>query len=179
MSRAQGAAASEPKPPCSTMHTTTTSGWPAGAHDAYQEWSSRPGPDSAVPVLPATGTGYVEKTAADVPTCAASYSPCRIASTSVSFSLRCGLTWKSFVTVPRTMPAATCGVTTVPPFAIVEYATASWRGLTWSAPWPIARLIVWPSVHGKPMTLSNVLPGAGNQPGAAPVTSIGGVEPSP
>src|ERR1700758_5638825 len=100
MSFAHGAAASAPKPPCSIMQTTTTSGWPAGAHDAYHEWSSQPWHDSAVPVLPATGTGYVEKIAADVPTCAASYSPSRIASTSVSFSFRTGGNLSGFVDVP-------------------------------------------------------------------------------
>src|SRR5947209_1479031 len=157
------------------MHTTTTSGWPAGAHDAYHEWSP-PGGASAVPVLPATGTGYVEKTAADVPTCAASYRPWRIASTSASFSFRWGLKCSGFAIDPCTTACATCGVTTVPPFAIVAYATASCNGLTWSAPWPIARLIVWPSVHGNPRLLKNHF-GVGMRPGAAPVMSIGGVEP--
>ena len=72
MSRAAGAAAWTPKPPCSIITTTTTSGWlPAGAQEAYQEWSS-PGGASAVPVLPATGTGKFAKTDADVPVCAAS-----------------------------------------------------------------------------------------------------------
>src|SRR5438477_11896333 len=127
MSRAHGAAASAPKPPCSIMQTTTSSGWPAGAQDAYHEWSS-PGGASAVPVLPATGTGYVEKIAAEVPTCAASYSPWRIAFTSVNFSLRWGLKWKGLVTRPCTTAAAACGGTTVPPCGIVGLGTAIGSG---------------------------------------------------
>src|SRR5213078_352973 len=88
-----GAAASAPKPPCAISTTTTTFGWFAGAQDAYHEWSLRPGPDSAVPVLPATGIGKLANSDADVPPgeCAAMYSPSRIAHASFSFSLRTGL----------------------------------------------------------------------------------------
>src|SRR5258705_5101 len=53
------------------MSTTTTAfGLFAGAQDAYHEWSPRPAPDSARPVLPATHTGKFAQTATDVPAAA-------------------------------------------------------------------------------------------------------------
>src|SRR5207248_6111836 len=55
MLRTTGAAVVEPWPPCSTMHTTTYLGSPAGAMAANHE-SGWCGATSAVPVFPATGT---------------------------------------------------------------------------------------------------------------------------
>src|SRR3989440_2927723 len=125
MSRAAGPAACAPKPPCATSTTTTTFGLLAGAHDAYQEWSLLPIPDSAVPVLPATGTGKFAKSEADVPPgeCAAMKRPCLIAQMSFSFTLRTGLNVRVCTDSPRRIACATCGRTTVPPFTSAEYAT--------------------------------------------------------
>ena len=69
-----GAAASEPKPPCSIIATTTYFGCANGAHDAYHESSSQVRQVCAVPVLPATGIGKFANTYAEVPdgSCAAS-----------------------------------------------------------------------------------------------------------
>src|SRR3954463_6840598 len=79
--RASGAAVSAPKPPCSAVTTTTyfTSGY--GASATYHDWSGRPGPFSAVPVLPAIGIGKPRKTDVDVPpgALAARRSPSRMA----------------------------------------------------------------------------------------------------
>ena len=78
---------------------------------------------------------------------AASYRPCLIAHVyGESFSFRTGLKWSLCLTPSRITASPTCGRTTLPPLMSAEYATASWSGLTCSAPWPIARLIVWPSV---------------------------------
>src|SRR5919202_7115363 len=118
MSRAAGAAASTPKPPCSIRTTTTTFGLYAGAHDAYQEWSLPVGV-SAVPVLPATGIGKFPKIADDVPVgeCAAEYRPARIAHRFLSLRRARGLN-RSFFTSSLCGPSparATCGRTPVPP----------------------------------------------------------------
>ena len=67
MSRAAGPAAWTPNPPCAISTTTTYLGLFAGAQEAYHEWSLRPAPASAVPVLPATGTGKFAKSDAEVP----------------------------------------------------------------------------------------------------------------
>src|SRR3954447_4210795 len=51
ISRAAGAAVSAPKPPFSTVTTTTIGRWGSLTKQAYQAWSGF-GPRSAVPVLP-------------------------------------------------------------------------------------------------------------------------------
>src|SRR2546427_6568611 len=103
MSRAAGPAACAPNPPCAMSTTTTYFGLFAGAQEAYHEWSLRPAPASAVPVLPATGTGKFAKSDAEVPPgeCAAMYSPCRIAQASLSLTLRTGLNRSGCTDSPR------------------------------------------------------------------------------
>src|SRR2546423_6301971 len=123
------------------MTTTTSFGLYAGAQDAYQEWSL-PGGASAVPVLPATGIGKFPNTAADVPECAPAYSPARIVPTSVRLRRRRGGKERVLTICPLGSSTArpTCGLTTVPPLASVEYAVASCSGVIASCPCPTARL---------------------------------------
>src|SRR5919201_2697994 len=111
------------------MTTTTILGFHAGAQEAYQEWSL-PGGASAVPVLPATGTGKVPKTAAEVPEWAPAKRPSRIALMSKRCAWRTGRERIDRTICPLELRTAlpTCGRTTVPPFASAEYATAIWSG---------------------------------------------------
>ena len=81
MRRAIGAAVSAPKPPASSVTATTYLGSGQGASATYQDWSARPAPFSAVPVLPAICTGKLANTGVEVPpgALAAPRRPSRIA----------------------------------------------------------------------------------------------------
>src|SRR3954452_17271179 len=89
--RTAGAAVSAPNPPDSKVATTTYLGFGYGARPTYQDWSARPAPFWAVPVLPATGIGKPLNTGNEVPPGepAATRRPWRIAWRKLAWMLRC------------------------------------------------------------------------------------------
>src|SRR5579864_9043875 len=144
-----GAANSAPNPTFSTMATTTSCGWSAGAYPANQAWGLPCG-FSAVPVFPAIASPGIWIDAA-VPRLTTAARPAR-STAHVSGRRRIsppagGAIRATTRPLGATTSVARCGVTRVPPFATAASRRATWIGVASTYPCPTAVFRVSPANH--------------------------------